>query len=68
MNKKLLTMFITDMCTSNSSAQQRRKYFHNRKLEILTMYRDSLERRIAALSASISTLEKQISRDSSSED
>ena len=57
-------MFISDICTSASSPEKRRNYFHKRKLEMLTMYRDSLERRISAISASIKTLEEQIARDS----
>ena len=57
-------MFISDICTSANSPEKRRTYFHKRKLEMLTMYRDSLERRISAISASIKTLEEQIDRDS----
>ncbi len=57
-------MFISDICTSASSAEKRRTYFHKRKLEMLTMYRDSLERRISAISATIKTLKEQIDRDS----
>ncbi len=57
-------MFISEICTSASSAEKRRNYFHKRKLEMLTIYRDSLERRISAISASIKTLEEQIDRDS----
>ncbi len=56
-------MFISDSCTSANSSRQRRHYFHKRKLEMLSIYRDSLERRIAAISASIETLEAQIKRD-----
>ena len=57
-------MLISDICTSASSPEKRTTSFHKRKLEMLTMYRDSLERRISAISASIKTLEEQIDRDS----
>ena len=57
-------MFISDICTSASSPEKRRTYFHKKKLEMLTMYRDSLDIRISAISASIRTLEEQIDRDS----
>ena len=57
-------MHITDICTSASSPEKRRTYFHKKKLEMLTIYRDSLERWISAISASMKTLEEQIDRDS----
>ncbi|KGG15285.1 MULTISPECIES: hypothetical protein [unclassified Prochlorococcus] len=56
-------MIIADICSSNSTAQKRRQNFYHRKLELLSMYRDSLERRIVAINASISKLEEQINRD-----
>ncbi|KGG12453.1 MULTISPECIES: hypothetical protein [Prochlorococcus] len=54
---------ITEFCSANDTKQKRRLFLHERKLEILIYYRDSLERRIAALNASIETLQMQISRD-----
>ncbi|AAQ00007.1 MULTISPECIES: hypothetical protein [Prochlorococcus] len=56
-------MFITDFCNSNDSSAQRRQKIHKRKLELMVFYRDALERRISALTASIKTLEEQINRD-----
>ena len=64
LSKSYWNLFFADICTSASSPEKRRTYFHKSKLEILTMYRDSLERRISAISASIKTLEEQIDRDS----
>ena len=60
-------MFITDFCSSNDSADKRKRNYRNKKLEVLNLYRDSLERRIAAISASIEVLEQQINRDDNSE-
>ncbi|WP_269622932.1 hypothetical protein [Prochlorococcus marinus] len=56
-------MFISDLCSTSVSAEKRRNNFHKRKLEVLLFYKDSLERRLAALSASIDKLQEQISRD-----
>ena len=56
-------MFITDFCSSNDTATKRRKNYNNKKLEVMKFYRDSLERRIAAINASIDTLDHQINRD-----
>ena len=61
-------MFITDFCLSNDTSIKRKKNYQNKKLELLKLYRDSLERRIAAITASIEVLENQINRDSISED
>lgn len=61
-------MFIADLCNPAISPSQRRNSFHKRKLEVLSIYRDSLERRIAAINASIQTLEDQINRDSMQSD
>ena len=56
-------MFIPDFCSANVSAQKRRHSFNKKRLEVMQFYKDSLERRIAALNASIQTLENQILRD-----
>ncbi len=45
----------------NDFAEKRKRY-QIRKLHMLTLYRDSMERRVAALNASIGTLEEQINR------
>ena len=49
-----------------SSSTQNKKYFQVNKLNMLKMFKDSLERKIAAVSASISVLEEQINRDEQS--
>ena len=56
-------MLISEFCSANDSAKKRRYSFNKRKLEVLNFYRDSLERRIAAVSASMETLQQQINRD-----
>ena len=61
-------MLITDFCLSNESSTNRKKNYQTKKLELLKLYRDSLERRTAAISASIEVLETQINRDNISED
>ncbi len=43
--------------------KDRRRRFHERKLEMLKLYRDSLERRLASINASINTITEQIERD-----
>ena len=48
---------------NNPDPAQRRKNFQIRRLELLEYIRDALERRLAAVKASIETLESQISRD-----
>ena len=45
------------------SSKEKKSYFQNRKLEILKYMKDSLESKIASVSASIEVLEKQIQRD-----
>ena len=50
-------------CNFKSSKEQK-SYFQNRKLEILNYMKDSLERKIASVAASIEVLERQIQRDS----
>ena len=46
------------------STKEKKSFFQNRKLEVLNYVRDSLERKIASVSASIEVLEQQIQRDS----
>jgi len=52
------------LCTASSGSDWRQLH-QKRKLEMLQFWRDGLERQLAAINASISTLEGQISRDSS---
>tara|TARA_Y100001978_G_scaffold46050_1_gene41083 strand:+ start:72 stop:329 length:258 start_codon:yes stop_codon:yes gene_type:complete len=49
-------------CTSKSSKESK-SFFQNMKLEMLNNLKDSLERKTAAVSASIDVLERQIERD-----
>lgn len=51
-------------CSSPSDAKDFRRRHQQRKLQMLTFWRDGLERQLAALNATISTLEDQIRRDS----
>ena len=49
-------------CSSKSSKESK-SFFQNMKLEMLNNLKDSLERKTAAVSASIDVLERQIERD-----
>ena len=49
-------------CYSKSS-KEKKSFYQNKKLEMLTYIKDSLERKIASVTASIEVLERQISRD-----
>ncbi len=55
---------MANFCSPNSTTKDRRLYINKKKHEMLSFYKDSLERRISAVSASINTLEQQIERDS----
>ena len=46
------------------SSKEKKSYFQNKKLEMLNYIRDSLERKIASITASIEVLESQIQRKS----
>ena len=45
------------------SLNEKKSYYQNKKLDMLNYIKDSLERKIAAVSASIEVLENQIKRD-----
>ena len=49
-------------CNFNSS-KEKKNFYQNKKLEMLNYIKDSLERKIASVAASIEVLESQISRD-----
>ena len=49
-------------CYFNSS-KEKKSYYQQKKLEMLNYIRDSLERKIASITASIEVLENQINRD-----
>ena len=45
------------------SSKQNKSFYQQKKLEMLNYVKDSLERKIASVTASIEVLESQISRD-----
>ena len=49
-------------CYSKSS-KEKKTFYQHKKLEMLNYIKDSLERKIASVTASIEVLESQISRD-----
>nr|WP_075440086.1 hypothetical protein [Prochlorococcus marinus] len=49
-------------CYSKSS-NEKKSFYQHKKLEMLNYIKDSLERKIASVTASIEVLERQISRD-----
>ena len=49
-------------CYSKSS-KEKKSFYQHKKLEMLNYIKDSLERKIASVNASIEVLESQISRD-----
>ena len=54
---------LPPFCGSDAERKAMRRQHQERKLSMLTFWRDGLERQLAALNASISTLESQIQRD-----
>jgi len=45
------------------SSKEKKSFYQHKKLEMLNYVKDSLERKIASVKASIDVLESQISRD-----
>ena len=45
------------------SSKEKKSFYQHKKLEMLNCIKDSLERKIASVKASIEVLESQISRD-----
>ena len=45
------------------SSKEKKNFYQHKKLEMLNYIKDSLERKIASVTASIEVLESQISRD-----
>ena len=45
------------------SSKEKKSYYQTKKLEMLNYIKDSLERKIASVTASIDVLENQIQRD-----
>jgi hypothetical protein len=50
-------------CTGLEEGGDVRQRLQERKLRMLTLWRDGIERQLAAVNASISTLEQQMRRD-----
>jgi hypothetical protein len=50
-------------CCNGADAAERLRHHQERKLRMLTFWRDGVERQLAALNAAISTLERQMQRD-----
>ena len=48
---------------SFKSSKEKKGFYQHKKLEMLNYIKDSLERKIASVTASIEVLESQISRD-----
>tara|TARA_Y100001968_G_C19233774_1_gene655811 strand:+ start:419 stop:607 length:189 start_codon:yes stop_codon:yes gene_type:complete len=55
----------SSFCSSTSNEKIR--FFQQRKLRMLLMMKDAIERRLAAITATIDTLQSQIDRNSESE-
>ncbi len=53
-------MFSKDNCSNSTSWAERKLKYQNRKLRILNFIKESYERKLAAVTASISKLEEQI--------
>ena len=53
-------------CCSSESAPAGRRSHQERKLWMLTHWRDAAERQLAALNAAITTLQQQMERDAAS--
>jgi len=49
------------------SSKEKKAFYQNKKLEMLNYIKDSLERKIASVNASIDVLTNQINRDKDSE-
>ncbi len=45
------------------SSKEKKSFYQHKKIEMLNYIKDSLERKIASVTASIEVLESQISRD-----
>ena len=49
------------------SSKEKKSFYQHKKLEMLNYIKDSLERKIASITASIEVLERQIIRDKETE-
>ena len=53
-----------DFCTSSQNWSERKKFFQAKKLNFLISVKESYERKLAAITASISKLEEQMNTNS----
>ena len=51
----------------HKSSKEKKSFYQHKKLEMLNYIKDSLERKIASVTASIEVLERQIIRDKDTE-
>jgi hypothetical protein len=49
------------------TSKEKKSFYQHKKLEMLNYIKDSLERKVASVTASIEVLESQISRDKNTE-
>ena len=61
--KYLFIMKIKMFHCYSKSSKEKKSFYQHKKLEMLNYIKDSLERKIASVTASIEVLESQISRD-----
>ena len=54
-------------CYNFKNSKEKKSFYQHKKLEMLNFIKDSLERKIASVSASIQVLENQIDRDKDTE-
>ena len=65
-HKSIKSLFIIKIKMFNcyfKSSKEKKSFYQHKKLEMLNYIKDSLERKIASVTASIEVLESQISRD-----
>ena len=55
-----------DFCTSSQNWSERKKFFQAKKLDFLISVKESYERKLAAITASISKLEEQMNTNTTS--
>ena len=55
-----------DFCTSSQGWSERKKFFQTKKLNFLISVKESYERKLAAITASISKLEEQMNSNATS--
>ena len=55
-----------DFCTSSQNWSERKRFFQAKKLNFLISVKESYERKLAAITASISKLEEQMNTNTTS--